>query len=109
MQAFIGLRDQFDVGTSEMEMATLLRLSAQLTHLAKQKNGKEKEKENEKDKDHLCHTPVKCGCILMALGTLPGDSFLDPSKFDFTSVGKLQWKIALETLHRVSLRYVVRQ
>lgn len=81
-KAFIALKENLGVGTSEMEFATIVRLSAQRT-VAYQDS-------------------VKAGMVTCIFGLIPGESFarLDESKARACSRAALVG--ALETLHEIS-------
>ena len=87
---FFELREAFDVGTSEMEMATLARLSAEMTQLE--------------------NNPVKCTCILRTLGTIPSneeDTFAEMDPRVIQAGSRCVWTAALEALHRVASQHIV--
>lgn len=82
-ESFIELREQFDVGTSEMEFSTINRLALEAT---------------------LSGDSVIAGCILTVLGVIPGASFAD-DKLKEDVASKCTMLAALETLHQLSLEH----
>eukprot|EP01084_Bolivina_argentea_P265064 449170_1 len=83
---FIRLRDYCDVGSSDMEAATIIRTAKQMSYQYKNK--------------------IKCGFCSIILGVLSpdgGDSFVS---FDKSLSAKVQWKSALEALHQLSQKHI---
>jgi len=81
--AFTDLRDSFDVGTSEMELATITRVAAQAR------------KHNQ---------PISVGQLSVVLGTIPGASFFHDKPKESASI-KFAVQLVLETLHQISLEH----
>eukprot|EP01083_Nonionella_stella_P164667 545717_1 len=83
---FIRLRKHCDVGTSDMEAATIIRTTRQMgiDHANKIKVG-------------------YCSIILGVLGPNGGDSFVS---FDRYVCNQVQWISALEALHQISQKHI---
>jgi hypothetical protein len=81
-ESFCKLRKAYNVGTSEMELATLSRLA--------------KEHSTQEPID-----PVRAGMVCMCLGVIPGQSFFtDPARHDVSQ--ELSLRGALEALAQVA-------
>lgn len=81
-EAFMSLRDRFDVGCTEMEFDSIVKTTKTFTKLGE---------------------PVKAGMACIVLGVIPGSSFANidsGKKNDSTECAILG---ALDTLHKVSL------
>ena len=83
---FIRLRKYLDVGTSDMEAATIIRTTKQMTF-----------EHNNKIKVGFC------SIILGVLSENGGDSFIE---FDKSLSSKVQWQSALDALHQISLKHI---
>ncbi|GAB5364700.1 hypothetical protein AAMO2058_000992400 [Amorphochlora amoebiformis] len=87
-EAFLTLRKTLNVGSSEMEYATITRIAAHQT---------------------LLGDPVKTSMAACILGTLPGDSFAEIDKSVSSLVTMSALLGALETLHKVSKAHMTTQ
>merc|ERR1712087_456638 len=86
-KTFTDLRKYADVGTSDMEAATIIRTTKQMTYDFGNK--------------------IKVGFCSIILGTLSpdgdGSSF---TTFDQSLCSEVQWKSALDALHEISQKHI---
>jgi len=82
-KSFTDLRDSFGVGTSEMELATIIRVAAQ---------------------SKLHNHPISVGQLSLVIGTIPGASFFVDKPREHASMN-FAVGLVLESLHQISLEH----